>query len=332
MNNANPIQVGKIKEAAIIVASPFQALCAMEAIEHFSIEMPVFYAYESKNSLKKTHDFIVSKGYQCEDLEDVSGIFSIINTFKSHKKFDFILSGDFFSKYCFLICFLWSKFNSKIIYLDDGNSTLTLLPPISKKRFHDGKFYHIIIYRLLFILTKLKGIKLCFYTIYDVEGKGFPYLSLKNSFSSLLLSDYSEKAGVYIIGTISCEAGIDKQRYCKYLKYIKEFSDNHFPEESVYYCPHRSDQNHYDRECEEIGVEVFNTKVSVEVDFVVNNFNPVAVFGFGSTALLTLKKIYPESKFFDIIYRRADKQLDEEYKQIETIYKENGVSLLNIDL
>lgn len=330
MNTPIPMQERKIREAAIIVASPFQALCAMEAIKSFQVEKPHFYAYESENSLEKTHSFIISRGYECEDLKDVSGTFSIINAFKKHKKYNCIISGDYFSKFCFLIALLWSKVKTDIIYVDDGNSTLTLLPPLRKKRFKEGSTLQILFYGILLLFSKIKGLTHTFFTIYNVEGKEFPYPSFKNSFSGLCSGSDKHKTGVYIIGTNSSKTGWERQVYCDYLAIVKHYVDENYPKEKVYYCPHRSDQYNYDKECENLGMAMFNTKVSVEVDFVTNNINPVAVFGFGSTALLTLKLIFGDSNVIDIVYHSDNRQEELEYRQIERIYEQNGISLLDI--
>ena len=326
----------KIKEAAIVVASPFQALCAMEAVKQFCIEKPHFYAYESENSLKKTHDFIVSQGFECEDLEDVSGTYNIIRYFKKRNciKYDYIFSGDYFSKYCFIVCLLWSKPKAHIVYLDDGNSTLTLLPPLNKKRFKDGSIAQRIIYQVLLLYSRRVGLKRLFFTIYDVEGKGFPYSSINNKFSNLVGVSYSKKSGVYVIGTISSKTKMDKNMYCNYLSYIKRYSEEQFPQEDVFYCPHRSDTNCYNEECEQLGIKIFNSRVSVEVDFVSNHCNPVAVFGFGSTALLTLKIIFSDSQIIDIPFNNNclnDEDL-KSYRQIEREYQEKGISVMEINI
>jgi hypothetical protein len=104
--------------------------------------------------------------------------------------------------------------------------------------------------------------------------------------------------------------------------------------EDVWYCPHR--RNKDDVELLEIldhyNTKIFNTQVSVEYDFINKGLNPLYIAGFGSTALYTLKLIYPEAIVYNVYQHQTKatpstiaylKAYDEQLKKI-------GVNTLNL--
>ena len=74
-----------------------------------------------------------------------------------------------------------------------------------------------------------------------------------------------------------------------------------------------------------------NTEVSVEIDFVTNDIYPLVVIGFGSTALLTLKYIFPKASIIDLVFHHSDDALVKEYRSIEQEYRKQGISVVELD-
>lgn len=320
-----------IDEAAIFVSSPFQALCALEAIKEFKVRRPVFFIQGHEVSHEMTRNFIVKNGFSYINVSETSNAFEAIKIHHRHKKFQYLFVGDYFSCGHFLLSMLWSKINATIVYLDDGNSTLSLLPPTSRKRLNSGSSPHKIFYRLLELYKNLKGIRRVFFSFYNLTDRGFPYPMITNYLSILKTDDIvSRKYGIYIIGTNSSQIGWAREKYVDKLRIIRDYARK-YSNDPIYYCPHRRDERNYQKELQKLGCLLYETDVSVEVDFVSNKIYPFMVFGFGSTAMLTLKMLYPETVFYNFVFHSQNQQEESEYRIIEDEYKTFGIKVMEIE-
>lgn len=311
-------------EALFIVNSPFQALCALEAIDHFSISSPVFLVLSDGNSRKQTMPLIEDKGRVLLFDHTTQGIVSLIKRAKSlNIKTKRVFVGDYFSLAQYVIAGICAKVGASIYYLDDGNSTLAIFPPVSKKRYESKNA------RIGFIafglIASIKLIKESFFTIYDVSAKN--NLVIKNEFK-ILRNKFDNKAqAVFIIGTNPSACHFNRD-YRIVLKEKIQFLRNRFPGETIYYCPHRRDETVYGDFFYDCGVLLFNTEVSVEVDFYKKNITPVAVAGFGSTALLTLKVLYPNVMAISFKIETDNDSTNKTYSYIGDYFKHIGIEIL----
>ena len=137
-----------------------------------------------------------------------------------------------------------------------------------------------------------KHLQKTLFTIFDLN-EGCPLPVEKNTFSSLV-PDATLKKNIYIIGTNSDMLLFKDLSYSEYLRHLASYIKNRYPEEKVFYCPHRRDSHDYSGLVSDLGWCMFDTKFSVEIDFVQGKLYPLFIVGFGSTALLTLKKIFPD--------------------------------------
>jgi|GEM_PF-3603772 len=321
-----------IEDAAMIVSSPFQALCAIEAINLFKIKRPVFYVQGSGIGNDMTRDFLKEQGYKIVIIEETYKAINVILKYGHHKKYQYIFVGDYFSAGDFLLSTLWTKFAADIIYLDDGNSTLSILPPVCRKRLNNGSIIKRLYYRVFLLYKDIKHVHRTFFSFYDLENEAFPYPVINNSFLELRHGfQCVEPSDIYIIGTNTSSIGWSSDAYEEYLKIIKLYAAKKYPNSIIYYCPHRRDQNAYDIECAHQGIEIYRTKISVEVDFVSSGIYPKVIFGFGSTAMLTIKKIFPNTIVVDFIFHCSNPDLVAEYRPIEKVYHENGIKVMEID-
>lgn len=320
-----------IDEAAIFVSSPFQALCALEAINEFKVKRPVFYLQGHEISYEMTRKYLIKNGFTYIDVAETSNAFEAIKIHHRHKKFQYLFVGDYFSCGHFLLSMLWSKINATIVYLDDGNSTLSLLPPTSRKRLNSGSSPHKIFYLLLELYKNLKGIRRVFFSFYNLTDRGFPYPIITNNLSILKTDDIVyRKYGIYIIGTNSSQIGWSREMYVDKIRIIRDYVRKN-TNEPIYYCPHRRDERQYQKEFQEIGIFLYETEVSVEVDFVSNKLYPSMVFGFGSTAMLTLKMLYPEAIFYNFVFHSQNQQIESGYRKIEDEFTLFGIKVTEIE-
>jgi hypothetical protein len=321
-----------IQEAAFLVASPFQALCALEAISYFKVQKADFYILPEGVSSKMTLDFLLKQGYKGVLMPSEGNSYFLKWIKCGHKKYDYFFVGDYFFGNI-LYVLLWSNRGANIIYLDDGNSTLGLLLPKPRDRF--GAYESLkkrLSCRLFSFFKDLKRVNRCFFSIFDLEGRGFPYPSIKNNFEVLKRGmDNTPTEGVYIIGTNTSGLGIDKGTFIKNLEYIKDYVSQLGLQDSINYCPHRRDENNYDEELKKMGMMVFPTEVSVEVDFIRKRLSPLYVFGFGSTAMITLKFLYPQANVINFKMHTNNSEIDSEYRELENEYSRYGIPEVEIE-
>lgn len=319
-----------IEEAAILIASPFQALCSLEAIAELGIMKPDFYVFGSDQSAEMTGRFLTKKGHEFHRVDITKNAIEAIKLNRKYPKYKYVIVGDYFSENFFLMSMIMIERKGYIIYVDDGNSTLSMIPPAARRRLVFNRSKNIF-YKFLLLLKNLKQLKRYFFTFYELENKEFPLPIIKNSLTSIRNGHNGIPHGVFIIGTNSSQLGHQKSEYIGELKTILHYFNCKYPDENIYYCPHRRDLNEYDEVCKILGIELFNTEYSVEIDFAMRGISPKSVIGFGSTALLTLKYMFPDSTIIDIIFHHEDKSLVKDYRVIENEYRNIGIKVLEIE-
>ena len=319
-----------MSDSLIIVNSPFQAMCAIEAIKYYHHENVDFVLFDKPVIREMTAPLICNLGAVLYINHNDDGVFRLKKKIDKviKKKYKRIFIGDYFSLDQYLVAISAAQYHSSFIYLDDGNSTLDLIAPVPRVRHNSSN--ERICYFVLDKIARVKKICSHFFTIYDL-GKDFPYDYVQNNFSSFIgQSIGTQPKGVYIIGTNS---GAIEMLGCTYSDYLMELSNylqDKFKGAPVFYCPHRKDPYDYTNIVYKLGWHMFDTKISVEVDFLNGKIYPEFVIGFGSTALLTLKKIYPKSKVVTIKFICKDDFINNSYAEIESYYEKSGISTLKI--
>lgn len=285
------------EKSIILVTSPFQVLCAREAIQAFNIIEFKIAVITTENDNRKEQ---ISQTLSCLNL---SYECFIIKTASFHevKRIGHILTSEGKYKNVFIgdCCDVWlvtlaisvTKMFGRLMYLDDGASTISFMEGYKKNAIYLVK-RRILTIIGFFITVK----KPTFFTIFKVDGCRL-YDIIYNDFSSLN-KDVSnmEKKGLYVIGT-------NINAYCK--EYSLEFLDylNSFRsviEESkktqgdvIYYIEHgRCVNNEIRALCESKGIVVVRPNVPIEFYFIKNKMQPLVVWGFDTTALYTLKRMF----------------------------------------
>lgn len=319
-----------MKEALFIVNSPFQALCATEAIIHYMVEKAHFLLFEDDSTIRKmVLPMVEAKGI-VHFLETKGNLtLSIVRGLTQSEwkeKYDLVFVGDYYSYGPYVAAITKAKRNARIIYLDDGNSTLSIVPPVSLER---GRSQREKAYLKFWdSLAKIKHLQKTLFTIFDLN-EGCPLPVEKNTFSSLV-PDATLKKNIYIIGTNSDMLLFKDLSYSEYLRHLASYIKNRYPEEKVFYCPHRRDSHDYSGLVSDLGWCMFDTKFSVEIDFVQGKLYPLFIVGFGSTALLTLKKIFPDSEVKTIYMDLTSETDNKGYRSVESYYVDNGIEVIDV--
>lgn len=308
----------KTNKTAVIIMSPFQALCALEALYEYPSGTPDFYTIEDKQNIGKIRLLLRDFGHEINIIPQSSNILMwIVNNIK-RRKYDRIIVGDFFAFPLLILTSIIAKWKAKVIYVDDGNTTLLIKPNKLPNSIHNFKW------KLFLFLLKLKSVTKSFYTFFPIEKfESMPVTqhSFKHVFD--MFDKSIRLSGVYVIGTNTSALDIDTEQYKLILRQILRYYQD---TEKVYYCPHRRDVNIYTKYCNNIGIELFDTKVSVEYDFMRKKLYPHIIIGFGSTALYTLRKMFPLSVIYNVNIEMNKIRDKEIYKYIADFLEKEGVN------
>jgi len=322
----------KSKEALFIIDSPFQALCAFDAIFHYGISEAHFAIQEDDVVAEKTLPLICQKG-KVHILKKEKAEISTMKWVKRTrdalpKTFHTVFIGDYYSYWQYLVASFATNFKAEMIYLDDGNSTLSIIPPESRTRgFGRGKLW----FGILDFYNNVRFIKKHLYTIFDL-GDHCPIPYTYHDFSALTEKNIKSctKKGVYVIGINSEKVVLRNSTYKNYLLQLNAWINKNFASEPVYFCPHRMDPTDFKPLIKQLDWKLFHTQNSVEIDFFRQGIMPLLIIGFGSTALYTLKKMYPNSDVKTVSMDFEDEELNVCYQAIEVHYRKQGIETLTL--
>lgn len=331
----------KSNKALFIISSPFQAICAIEAVYEYKVDSPIFVILQGQlQKVNSTTSKILDKSGFAKKYELVyqSFIKLIKQTPKDLKKlglnkeeYSLIFLGNFFSpmQRVFSTYCCKNPKETKFIYLDDGGSTVKAFSGgLNTIRFQNfNAFFKTSISQLLFLMKGITPNE--FFSIFSIESKS--YSITPNSLSNLKGKiKKNEPSNIYILGSNLLNMGlVSNVEYVKYLKIIIKNIRNNYPDDKIYYCPHRGESRSFLQKIESyFNLEFFKPDYTVEFDFVLNNIHPGAIYSFGSTASYSLKKLYPNTHSYTIIPETSNKVINRTYKEIGKIYqKQNIISL-----
>lgn len=286
-----------MKKIALFVETPFQLLCAAEAIRHFGAPYLLIIRLSGVGSNDAQLD-AVSKYLGLSYLKlNANKDFPYIGLFVFLMKniqcffcqYDVFFQGSYFSRLQRLLSRLIVA--RRRYYMDDGVATF-----LAQKKFASSSP------RDLFTIFDLEP--LC---NQDVISNRLTILSEKLDGCS------KKRCPGYFIGQPLVQK--DMVGLKEYVSLIKKAKDDSGGE--LVYISHRVEEKKLLEIYGEIeGVSIKEIDESVEVYLVKNNFFPENVYGVVSTALYSLSIIYPDSKFFFILPERGGLQDAPHYKEM----------------
>lgn len=318
----------KRNNTLFIVDSPFQCLCLIEAVNYFKVtDFDVIVAYCNNNSLDKVDRLLNDQGIPYKKLWLSHLLYDTIPLlFKKHKKYKRFFIGNFCSPHSYALSVLYAQNGASIYFMDDGTQILSLFsdkPSPKKANWKVDTFMGFIN-----ILHHIKMMKRdVFFTIYNVVSE--KYDIIRNPFNSLVAPQNTTLRGVYIIGT---NTGIVKFKGVNYESLLKGISEK-YKGMDIYYCPHRQDpyNDNIFSYCKDIGINIFDTSVSVEYDFIKNAIYPAVIIGFNSNALYTLHQIFPKALCLNVAYEVTDTIRNEATSKVREEMKKAGIEIIYID-
>lgn len=335
----------KGSNTAFLLMSPFQLLCALEAIKTFDIknyylEFVFVKEYEHRNEQMILMAKQMQLDYAIIYTDDISidSLYQQNATIpsKASNLYNRVFIGDYNSKHLHVEAFRLAQHGGCILYLDDGSSTICILKGIFnnedtnswigrikafKYKRKTNQLHHLIQKKM-----KKNGVELfdCFYTMYD-KVSTTKYIIYPNNFNRLRNTKQeitSEGGLVCIIGTAITEFSESVLRepdevlesiiWEKLCKIKRKYSTC-----KIIYVPHPRDNNSVvPKFCKFLNIEYLKLNESVESFLLKSSCKIMAIWGFGSTALGVLRKLFRDTeivnvsiskgtttKIYDIIYQ-----------------------------
>lgn len=326
--------------ALFIVGSPFQCLCAFEAIQEFSVSNPEFeiVSDNTKSRLAQTYKILDSKGYRYHTKCTHVGLlkrclnhleflinYHIRTIILRHPKYDYLFVGDYRFGFSNALFHQYEiKKGGKVIYLDDGAGTISVIKGQYIPKNEELKE------RVRFRRCCENNNIQCdvFFTIFD-QLRSNEFTLIRNDFGYLRKNLNQDARGVYFIGTnfdSYCRhslIGIDLLKG-QFRQICQDLQEHGFSE--IHYIPHGRDTKHlFKTICYEASVHYMEVKTCVEDAFYSMGINPSLVIGYGSTALFTLKKMYPEALVINILNNAPNKEFYRKYQIIADEYTSEGI-------
>ena len=223
----------------------------------------------------------------------------------------------------------YCKQNAKVICLDDGTQVLEIFSD-NPRRLYNKAWVTIVqeFFSLYAFVMRIN--RKSFFTIYDVRSD--KYEIEKNSFNILKSKDSLFPSGVYIIGTNSSKLFLKDKEYKDILLSVLAHCRLEYPDQVIYYCPHRGDSNNNELKplLDDNNVKWFDTKISVEYDFVNGGIYPKGIIGFNSNALFTLHSLFPTASTKNVCFQLMNKSDDKESQIIRNRLVEYGIASISV--
>lgn len=328
----------KEKRVLFVIGSPFQALCAVEAIREFQIENFLIINLEFKEDNRRVQVKNILDTYKIDFEQVVLNSFTFISfffkSFLRKSNYDIAFVGDIYAYDCRILALSKIKRNSKIIYLDDGNATVDVLKGVSHLCI--GRFPIRLYLDHFLSKIKNKSKEIAFYTIFDdIETKQYKIYS--NSFTHLdifRLNKKNQGRVGYFIGTnpdgyrkVSC-LSIDEYQNIVQSVLI----DLRQKVDTLVYIPHGRDYNDELMDfCLSNGILYKKTGVSIEFYLLRTPYNFNLVAGFTSTALFTIKKLFPNTVVVNYVVSRETSPSSETIS-VSEYYSKHGIEKIFIEI
>ncbi len=317
--------------SVFVVETPLQAIFAVQAIRDFQIDQYLVLVWQTVRftqvSSVLNHYGIV---FHTEDMELITVKREWFSALFHRSIYKRAFIG--FPKMHMLFCACrYLDYDSTILLLDDGIATVTL--------FKNGKLldldkWFIKPFHWLTLLKRITYNK-HIYTIFDdLSHNGF--FIYPNSMSLLSNNKGNVKTNeIYLIGTdplaFSKSIGVELAAFYEIQKNIMLEIRKRTSSSTLYFIPHGSDINITSKIiCEETGWQYQKVDMTIEMLILKKAVLPEAVYGFLSTALFVLKKMFAEMNVVSIYpHFKCNSDQSDNYMYLSRYYGKHGI--LSVD-
>jgi hypothetical protein len=309
-----------------LLSSPFQLLCANEAIMRFKLESNHLIVIHNgtegnRTQMKSVIDkfgHLYSKIYFLND--ETSGLIEWIKKFNCLESLISLLDpkafyigdyGDGLGRH------IASKYKKvEVILLDDGWATLNISNRISyNSSFNVIKDY--VKFAVSFFRYRLKTRRdVVFFTIFDelLECK-----NIRHSFESLTTNIEVEvlENTVYFLGSPIVEDGVVDME--EYISLMARFVSRNKDQDIIYVCHRRETTEKTGRLSTIQNMTILYLDLPIELHILLNRIQPARITSFYSTALYTLSKLLSKC---DLSYIKIeDDKIKSRNEQVASIYE-----------
>ena len=274
--------------------------------------------------------------YKLSDILSLKGRLSILRF--RYNKYKRVFVGDFRSLQSHYCALLFASNKSTIISLDDGNCNVSLLRNVYKLRVN--KKVRLLSYWYFNAVAKLRHIQKdrYLYTLFsDIPNKTI--LCCPNHFKNIQLfpnTDYKRLEGVFFVGTNTCSfsdaLSIQPESFYKFMEFIFEGIKKEHVNETTIFIPHGADDDSRVKQlCQEYDFKYERPDTLIELYLLDQNCPPKTVYGFTSTALFTIKKMFPQTEVINILFI-GNYPNYERRKSISDYYALHDIKTIAIDI
>lgn len=289
--------------------SPFQALCMIEAIQAFEITDYRVLLCQSENELPRQGQIkmLLDKFNIAYEIESVNFHITKAERFKAllpnKNKYKVAFIGDCNNELLIFKSFRYVSDGGLLVYLDDGIATIQFFNGMFQLSSKLKPYYK--------LMSRIRRIDFdrYFYTVYEdlTDDRHIPIIC-NFSYLSGLQKSKANVSGVYFIGTQTKDyctfEGIHVNRFMIVLQGLLRELKTIYPSEPLIYIPHGREimTEELMALCNEEGVEYRPSEFTVEMMLLEENDYPRAVYGFTSSALYNIKKIFPKTETCNITF------------------------------
>jgi hypothetical protein len=309
-----------------IVDSPLQVMMAFEYIKEFNVSDVHFVV--SVHSI----DFLKHNKSVLRYLNDIGAKYRIIVTknlvyslryITSPKEYSRFIIGDFRSLDKKILTLFHAKGKVDIVYVDDGNASLELETGHTKTKGLKA-FISLVVDKMINWRTKEKVYYSAFINQSEINGIRI----ISNQLKSMDVKHKAISDEIIVIGCFTGGFANVGANYYDYLHKLDDYIRVKWGKKTIVkYYPHRreDDIEGIKTLCATMGWQVCFSRINIEMELVNGDKTPKAIVGFGSSALFLLKKIFNNADIYSIHFTDS-----EDFLNVERIYAENGISVVNL--
>lgn len=319
--------IGHNVPSIFIIGTPFQALCAIEAIYEFDIvDFKFLLALDSSPRNEQLFKLLSKYNIQYEILcvdytiTKLDRIKAFIPRFNKYKN---IYLGDSTNELLKFLAFRYGANGSKTIYLDDGTRTISYLEGRRNLGKKLSPYY--------FLLKLFRNIEFerIFFTVYsDIQNKKYKIVANNFSFFSKGLSEKRDHKNIFIVGTTTEKFYISPDKLINSMDELFSSLSNKHPMHKIVYVPHgRDNSKRWNDVCDKYGVAIVRPDESIEFYLMSLSYCPMEVYGYTSSALYNIKLLFPQCSIFNILFENENTPIN--YLFISEYYAKHGITKLS---
>ena len=317
-----------------IVETPFQAMCAINTIRQLNIEKYELLLHLHKTTEKRNKQTIeiverYGLNYSVREQKRITMLDRIGLLFSRTGRYKRVFLGTHLYQNGYYYVLKEISKGGDVVLLDDGIATLSLLE--NDYKVTGRSIIYMAFYRAIASYRKVSMNNV--FTVY----KGIENPNWNVAFNDISLLRKVEMShgnkGVFFIGTNNggfIREGVDELSFKQSLFYILKRVKKIYPLDEILYIPHGRDKSSFAKAfCEEIGIIYTPLDVNVEIYLLSLPSIPKAIYGFTSSALYNLKKIFPEVEVKNLVMKLLVENSPSILKT-SNYYERQGIPAINV--